>query len=334
MSKAQLRRRVRTKATWNCPWGRIASCTPLADPAHLPSNSSVAQTRVKVSEAAIDSAWEAAVRERHRTEVAPSSPAANRQAAELFFELSPEMRKELNKQRQTQMDRLEKSRRRLATHNKHVKRVHFIRHGQAKHNAASLLPGAICDCRQPGGSKGACPYNQDAVLDAALTEAGTQQAAALQAMTEKVGVELIVVSPLRRAVQTALLAFHHPDGFRCSMVAVEACREKSGMHLCDRRRPTLHIMKEFRRLDVSELSETDLLWTQERENAESVEDRCEQFLEWLQAREEESIAVVTHHHFLLALFLVILAPDAPELREPFATGEMRSVCIDFSMWAD
>ena len=118
------------------------------------------------------------------------------------------------------------------------------------------------------------------------------------------------------------------------MVACEFVREKAGMHLCDKRRPTLEIQQEFRwRLDADQLSDTDLLWTAKREEPESVEKRCEAFLEWLQGRPEESIAVVSHHHFLMCLFNVVLAPTGhAALLAPFGTAEMRSVVLDFSMW--
>ena len=98
--------------------------------------------------------------------------------------------------------------------------LHVVRHGEAEHNAQAAMPGAAaCDCKRadpqgrdtPGSQ---CPYNSEAAFDAALTEEGRRQAAALLPHTRQncPGIQLVVSSPLRRAVETALLAFDPPGG--------------------------------------------------------------------------------------------------------------------------
>jgi hypothetical protein len=65
------------------------------------------------------------------------------------------------------------------------KTVYFIRHGQSEANALSIE-----------------------IPDPLLTERGVAQASGLAAWSSQLNVQAVVVSPLRRALQTATLAFH------------------------------------------------------------------------------------------------------------------------------
>ena len=227
-----------------------------------------------------------------------------------------------------------------------VKTVHFVRHGQAAHNALAAQSGATkCGCkrREPGGRdnpRADCPYNADAAFDAALTELGREQALALRERCAEAAVELVVSSPLRRALQTALLAFDEE-----AVLAQELLREQHGMHRCDRRREREAIAAEQGvRVDVQGLSSADALWTDQREPKSAVADRCEDFLRWLEQQPEEDVAVVAHHHLLLTMFHVAMDcgedeeaeeggeggnEEAAQLLRPFGTGEMRTVCVEF-----
>ena len=72
--------------------------------------------------------------------------------------------------------------------------------------------------------------------DALLTPAGEAQARALQPRTQPLSPQLLVVSPLRRATQTGLLAFEaHVQAGRLPVIAHEGCHERGGKHTCDRR---------------------------------------------------------------------------------------------------
>jgi Histidine phosphatase superfamily (branch 1) len=74
--------------------------------------------------------------------------------------------------------------------------IHFVRHAQATHNEAALTEG-----RQA--------YSDQAHLDARLTALGKQQCAQLQPHASKLyaEIELVVVSPMSRALETATLCF-------------------------------------------------------------------------------------------------------------------------------
>jgi len=76
-----------------------------------------------------------------------------------------------------------------------VKRIFLLRHGEAEHNATG------CD-----------------VPDAQLTRKGRRQASAWREHIGEFGAEVVLVSPLRRAVETACLAFQDEG------VPLELCR--------------------------------------------------------------------------------------------------------------
>ena len=114
--------------------------------------------------------------------------------------------------------------------------VHFVRHGEGVHNVAQR------EWRSAASWDGMSePYTlvtdpQGRYIDAELTPRGKQQAAALQARTALLHPQLLVVSPMRRATQTALIAFeHHVARGNLPVLANELCHETAGKHTCDKR---------------------------------------------------------------------------------------------------
>ncbi|CAK0847225.1 unnamed protein product, partial [Prorocentrum cordatum] len=99
-------------------------------------------------------------------------------------------------------------------------RVWLVRHGEGTHNATGR-----------GG-----------VLDPPLTPAGEEQAAALRGHPELQRCELLVVSPLRRAVQTAVAAFGERP--RCRAVLSALCCERWASR-CDEGRPKAQLLESF-----------------------------------------------------------------------------------------
>jgi broad specificity phosphatase PhoE len=209
-----------------------------------------------------------------------------------------------------------------------------LRRDEGRSWAARATPVSI-----PGGGK-VVHFIRDADhcndLDAPLTDAGRKQARALADTVAPLGVQLVVASPLRRALQTALHAFG--DFIEAEMlapvVAHEALREQHGVHGRDQRRDTASIGAEFgARVNLEQLVPTDELWTNEREPKGGVADRCEEFVRWLMGRPEDNIAVVAHHQVLLVLCnCVIECGDGggfyQGLLDPFSVGEMRHVRIE------
>jgi hypothetical protein len=69
-----------------------------------------------------------------------------------------------------------------------------------------------------------------------------------------------VVSPLSRAIETALLVYTGAAA-RPPIVAVETAREAYGAHVCDKRRPRAQLQQRFgQHVDFSALPEEDQLW--------------------------------------------------------------------------
>ena len=99
-----------------------------------------------------------------------------------------------------------------------AKDVYFIRHGEAAHNVAPR------------------PWGEE-LVDARLTAVGRQQAAGLVPQAACVTLDVVIVSPLVRAIETATigLAAHLERGV--PFVVEELCREQLGPNLPDKRRP-------------------------------------------------------------------------------------------------
>jgi broad specificity phosphatase PhoE len=142
---------------------------------------------------------------------------------------------------------------------------------------------------------------------------------------EAVAVDVVLVSPLSRTVQTALLAI--PPGR--PFVAFELVRERCGAHPCDKRRTRADLAADFPALDLSLLAtEEDAMWTEVREPMPDLIGRARAFLDAVAGRREAAIAVVTHNDFLKALFFDsgLRFADAA-LRRTFGNAECLSVAL-------
>ncbi|KAL8490325.1 hypothetical protein ACS0TY_026003 [Phlomoides rotata] len=204
----------------------------------------------------------------------------------------------------------------------HLTCLHFIlfygqvRHAQGFHNVA--------------GEKDHSAYMSPYLFDAALTPLGWEQVDNLRKYVQSSGlskqIELVVVSPLLRTMQTAvgvfggggydagmdippLMAENTVDSGRPAIsslnappfVAMELCREHLGVHWCDKRRSVTEYKPLFPAIDFSLIeSDEDTLWKLDvREANEEVAERGLKFLNWLWTRKETEIAIVTHSGFLL-----------------------------------
>eukprot|EP00953_Heterococcus_sp_UTEX-ZZ885_P031476 16513-Heterococcus_DN1.PRE.1 len=156
--------------------------------------------------------------------------------------------------------------------------VHFIRHGIGHHNVwgadwakAAKLGNAYIDV--------GCP------VDAQLTAVGVSQAQSLQpklaALLKESACTQVYVSPLRRAVETALQAV---NGLPVKVQANELLHEQAGLHHCDRRLDTPELQLQFPTVDFSAIeSVSDPLWGDGavREPSASVLARAYEFMLWL-----------------------------------------------------
>ena len=149
--------------------------------------------------------------------------------------------------------------------------------------------------------------------------------------------QLVVVSPMTRALQTASLAFvGNPQPaagqtplVRPPFVATSLARERVGNHTCDGRRERAELAAEFPHVDFRQVADgPDDMWeAKELEpdhmNSTACAARATRLLHWLWARPEAELAVVSHWVFLLHL----LRPFTPPGELKLGNAEMRFVTL-------
>eukprot|EP00928_Gymnodinium_smaydae_P092304 TRINITY_DN76155_c0_g1_i1.p1 TRINITY_DN76155_c0_g1~~TRINITY_DN76155_c0_g1_i1.p1 ORF type:complete len:258 (+),score=40.03 TRINITY_DN76155_c0_g1_i1:62-835(+) len=212
-----------------------------------------------------------------------------------------------------------------------AKKIHFIRHGEGFHNVAQKEWRA-----NPEWDGKSEPYTADndptgRYTDALLTDEGERQARELQERTANLQPELLIVSPMRRATQTGLIAFEqHVAAAKLPTMAQELCHERAGAHTCDKRLSRTELKALFPAVDYSLLeSEDDPYWGDgvTRESPFALAGRGARFVEWLMARPERHIAVAAHSAWLLGMMNAVLECNDDATRTFFATGEMRTVLL-------
>ncbi len=165
------------------------------------------------------------------------------------------------------------------------KHVHLIRHGQSTFNAAYAIDGID-------------PLH----FDARLTPLGLEQVAAARVEAAGLEPELIVTSPLTRAIQTTIGIFGERP------VLVEALHREHCYSSCDVGRAPADLAAEFPHLTFGHLA--DIWWhhgPDANEHGICIEPmdmlmgRVEDFRRWLMARPEREIAVIGHGTFFLHL---------------------------------
>eukprot|EP00775_Hariotina_reticulata_P007810 gene7810-8007_t len=174
--------------------------------------------------------------------------------------------------------------------------VHLMRHGVTEMN--------VYLSTNRYGSKG---FRDPLLYDTRLTARGKLGAEAAAAKVRKLRPEpqLLVVSPLTRALQTATLAFG--PQLACPVLVEPLLRERLYLSSDVGRHPQ-ELAQEFPEIEFSHLP--DVWWHSNspedpaavHEEPEDVFDaRMEQLYEWLQRRPESCIAVVSHWGCLHAL---------------------------------
>ena len=205
------------------------------------------------------------------------------------------------------------------------KLVHFVRHAQGTHNVA--------------GEQNYDNYQSEEWFDAPLTDVGKRQCDSLAAHTATgfSSAALLVVSPLTRTLQTATLCFPTLVGTagaaRIPWLAHECVREQTGFHPCDRRQRISEVSPLFPHVDfalVEAQEEEDPFYYScggAREPDINVAQRSRAFFEWLAARPEKEVVVVTHSAFLRHTFAYVLASGESGDDTHFANCEMRSYVV-------
>lgn len=241
-------------------------------------------------------------------------------------------------------------------------KVHFISLAEGRHNVAvEEAAEEATDSTTAAGATGDEAPQPKAVLlredgkmaiehplyDARLTGKGKRQARKLREMLSNrpsggrpfTAFDLVIVSPLTRALETAREIFSETPGIYGGdvispprMVVSEDCRERHGRDVCDGRRSISELHSEFPMFDFTELSQNeDLLHRDERESGIEVRERAIRLLESISARPERCVAVVSHQEFLRHLFGnfgdTLHEADRSALQRKAKNCELRSVVL-------
>ena len=165
-----------------------------------------------------------------------------------------------------------------------------------------------CPPKHRYGIQDTNPYNAPENFDPPLTEIGRQQARALQPYARTTNPELVVVSPMARALKTSNIAYEHLIG-TVPFIAHEGCKEKSHGNACDYRRPAAEAATDFPNVDFGLVVPTDPLLPNLEEETDAVQsDRAYGFMVWLMARPEREIVVSSHSAWLFNVLNTVRPP--------------------------
>ncbi len=198
--------------------------------------------------------------------------------------------------------------------------IHFVRHAEGYHNLANKNDNKY-------------GYLRADLMDASITKYGISQCQDLHHSTKDKmkKVELLVVSPMHRTIQTALHSFPQLQT-SIPWIALEAVREQTGSHPCDKRNPITQHKNTYKTVNFDSIThDHDPLYDKYflREPDTDVVKRCNEFLEWLGTRQEKEIIVVTHSAYLRHLFNKVLHTTSEYDRTTFANCEIRSYILRF-----
>lgn len=144
------------------------------------------------------------------------------------------------------------------------------------------------------------------IEDAPLSEKGISQAKKLyhsvRELREKV--QLIICSPLSRAINTMQIAF--PD-VNCSIIISPLVRER-GDKLCDKGIPLPLLQERYPQYEFMHFS-SDIWWSCDpnpphdfiKESNESLHFRQQELIEFLKTRSETIVVIITHGQFIKTL---------------------------------
>jgi len=215
-------------------------------------------------------------------------------------------------------------------------RIFFIRHAEGIHNQAERE--STMDPKNAILMKENSGY---VYWDPKLTPLGEKQCADLKAsirgtcvwgFRKPLGLDLVVVSPTTRTLQTAFLSLGSPDSTGAPpFISTELCREHISEAMCDGRRSITDLKREFPGVDFSAIASNEDEMFNKKESEEEVEERGRELLKWLCGRPETHIAVVTHSIFLKTLLKQfadqVSEEDRNAIHESWVNAEMRSIML-------
>ena len=170
------------------------------------------------------------------------------------------------------------------------KNIYCIRHGEALHNVLFWDIGE---------------HVYLLYRDTPLTATGVKQAQQLgnSDWKGKEKIDLIIVSPLLRTLQTATNIFcKNPDDKPpCPMIALDCVMEyPQGLDQCNRRKSIKEYKYCFPHVDFSQIEyDEDPFWKRyEKETIEHLNGRLEKMKQFIKSRPEKNIVLVSHSSYL------------------------------------
>ena len=240
-----------------------------------------------------------------------------------------------------------------------TKRIHFMRHGEGHHNVRGLRWRQSPNYSpEEAGPMTVKMDSQFTYIDATLTSQGEQQALSLRdyIVQNCSACTLLVLSPMRRAIQTGLLAFSKEiEEFRSitnlplNIVAKEEAREPPFQATCNKRLDVKELKKFFYEthaekygnmlkkagyaIDYTEvLSESDPLWTDGLgfEDKLSASKRGCQLLKWVYDRDDMEVVISAHGALFNHIFETVII-NKTHTNCFFDNGEIKSCDVIFNL---
>ena len=166
-----------------------------------------------------------------------------------------------------------------------MKVLQLIRHGYSLHNELFNKIGVQA-------------FRIPATIDAPLTNHGHVESIELgHNWNKKHDIELVLVSPLTRTLETCMNIFGDTD---IPIESHEFLREYPiGVDTCNKRSSFKEIKGKYPKIDFHLSMDNDLLWKENyRETIPELEIRIQIMINYIRSRKETNIAIVGHSSFL------------------------------------
>ena len=164
--------------------------------------------------------------------------------------------------------------------------LYCIRHGEATHNILYKQLGMEA-------------FFDENFYDTELTDKGFNQSIELgNIWNEKNNIDLVIVSPLSRTLQTAMNIFKNTS---TKIVAYDFLKEyPQGKHTCNKRKNKTVLINKFPQIDFLQLdSDEDKMWNPDSiESIDSLLQRINKMYDFIDMNNYKNIALVGHNSYI------------------------------------
>ena len=183
------------------------------------------------------------------------------------------------------------------------KTLYCVRHGTALHNVLFWDYGAEV-------------YQK--YRDTPLVSKGVEEAKNLGKTWKDIDkIELVLVSPLLRTLQTATHIFENKD---IPMIALDCIMEypQGYSDKCNHRKSIVELKPCYPKIDYSYVNDNNNIWRPDRdETVEELNIRIKNMLNFIKSRKETHIAIVSHSSYLSQYMFNKMGDEYNELKHCF-----------------